>query len=359
MESKSLIRLIIGGVVVLVGMMVLVAAFDLVPIKGSQVGVKETWFDGVKPDPLPPRTYFVLPWERVQEYSVAVQVFTMSGETAYLVQSKDSQDMHLSLSVQYRLDPLKIVQLHKTVGPTGIESTIITPTVQRVVKDEATTREAIEAYAGEGLKKLQDDILKELRSSVELSEHGIIVDNFVIQHIKLDPNYTTEITQRQIAVQKEMRARQEEKAATAEAAKAKAVAQADYETKLVGAKRDKEVQVTQAEADQEQAILKAEGEKQKTVLAAEAEKESAELQASAIKALGEANAEAERLKFSAYSAPGSEVYAKIEVAKSLGASLSGIKGYLPEKMQVFTLGENFMKAVENVVSGSQKPQEVK
>ena len=352
-------------VIIAVGLLSVVITFfaitDIKTIKGSEVGVKEDWWRGVQDEPLRPGTYFVKPWESIQSYSTAVQVFVMNDRSSeesgvgrqtdsYLVQSKDSQDLHLSLQVQWRIDPAQVVTIHKNVGPENIEERLLRPTMLRIVKDEATMREAIDAYSGLGLVELQKAIETDLNNPEgELRARGVIVDSFVIEHIALDPDYVKEITARQIAKQKELRANQEEKAATAEAAKAKAVAQADYETALVEAERDKAVQVLAAEANNEQEVLKAEAEKQKVVLASEAKKESGENEAVAILAIGKATAEAKQLEFAAYGAQGADLYARIQIADAMAEAFGGIKGYLPENMQIFTLGENFLDTVENVV----------
>lgn len=357
------VKLIAAAGVLLLGLITVLMMFDVVTIKGNQVGVKEDWWNGVLVDPLPPKTYFVWPWQRVQEYSTSIQVFVMNDKSpsdgevnkgrhqdSYLVQSSDSQDMHLSLQVQWRIDPTHIIDIHKTVGPDNIEEKLLRPTLLRVVKDEATTRQAIEAYSGEGLVSLQQSIEKDLNSDKgELRLHGIIVDSFVIEHIKLDEEYVKEIKARQVAIQKEKRSIQEEKAAQAEALNAKAMAQADLNKKVVEAERDKQVLVLAAEGENEKAILEAEAAAKKVVLAAQAKKDSGELEAASILALGTANAEAEKLKFTAYSAPGADVYAKIEIAKSMEGAFGNIKGYIPENMTIYTLGDSFMKAVENVV----------
>lgn len=360
------LKLIVVGVVLLFAVIVIFSMFDVVAVKGNQVGVMETWYGGVMNDPLPPKTYFCWPWQRIQTYPTSVQVFVMNDKTveetgagrsqdSYLVQSKDNQDMHLSLQVQWRIDPKHVVTIHKTVGPELIEEKILRPTLLRVVKDEATTREAIQAYSGVGLVELQQDIEKDLNDETgELRNRGIIVDSFVIEHIRLDTEYVGEIKARQVAMMREQRAVQEEKAAQAEALKAKAVAQADLNKAVVEAERDKQVAVLKAEAENEKVILQAEAEKQKVVLAAEAKKEAGELEAQAILAIGTATAESEKLKFTAYSAEGSEVYARIEIAKAMGDAFGNIKGYLPENMQIFTLGENFLQAVENVVNTKPK-----
>lgn len=350
------------GVGALVAIMLFIGwfmLFDIVVIGGSQVGVKETWSSGVLPTPLPSRTYFIYPWERMHVYDVGVNVFEMSDREkvndSYLVQSSDSQDMHLSLQTQWRIDPEHVVNLHKTVGAKGIEERVLRPTLLRVVKNKATTKKAIEAYSGDGLVQLQTEIETELNApDGDLAARGVIVDSFVIEHIKLDADYVKEIAATQVAIQKERRATQEEKAEQAVALKAKASAQADLNKAVVEAERDKQVAVLKAEADAEKSILAAEAEKKKTVLAAEAKKESGELEAASILALGKANAESEKLKYSAYETPGAEVYARIQVANALGQAFGNIKGYIPENMTIYTLGDSFTKAVENIVKAPQK-----
>jgi regulator of protease activity HflC (stomatin/prohibitin superfamily) len=363
------LKLIVGGFAGLMVLCVFALIFDTAKVRGNQVGVKEGWWTGVSNDPLGPGTYFIWPWEKVQVYDAGNQVFVMNDRTpqqgeknkgrdtdSYLVQSSDSQDMHLNLMVQWRIDPAHVVNLHKMVGPDNIEERILRPTMLRVVKDAATVKKALDVYSGAGLVSLQSEIEKALNDPKgELRERGIIIDSFVIEHIKLDPEYVKEITARQVAVMKELRAAQEEKAALAMSLKAKAEARADYEKQVVEAERDAKVKVTAAEAAAQQQVLAAEAEKKKTVLAAEAEKESGELKAAAILAVGKATAESEKLKLSAYSAPGAELFTKIEVAKSLGVAYSGIKGYLPESMNIFTLGNNYQQALENVLSGRAVP----
>jgi regulator of protease activity HflC (stomatin/prohibitin superfamily) len=347
-------KLIVAGVVFVMSVAVFMFVFDTVTINGHSIGVKESWGGGVQENPLTPRTYFVMPWERVYVYPAGVQVFEMSDkekvDDSYLVQSSDSQDMHLSLQTQWHIDPLHVINLHKTVGAKGIEERVLRPTLLTVVKNKATIKKALDAYSGAGLVSLQKEIEDELNDEDgDLRRRGIIVDNFVIEHIKLDSEYVKEITARQVAIQREMRAVQEEKAAQADALKAKAVAQSDLNKAVVEAERDKQVAVLKAEALNETAVLAAEAEKQKTVLAAEAEKESGELKAAAILAIGEAKAKAATLEYTAYGSPGAETYAKIQIAESMSKAFGNIKGYLPENMNVYTLGNSFTDAIENLV----------
>jgi len=365
--------IIIGiGIVLLVA--ILFFTFKFERINGNEIGVRENISSGVSETVIEPSGFFYNSMtDTYYHYDLSSKVFAMNNvgkvPDAYLVQSSDQQDMHISLNIRWRVDKAKVVSIHKSFNAhvgndeeNKLEKLLIRPNVQRIVKNHATKMKAMEAYSGDGLVKLQTEIEADLmNASGELRTSGIIVENFVIEMIALDPNYTAEIKARQIAQQKKLRADEETKAADADALKAKAVAQADLNKAVVEAERDKQVAVLKAEQEAQAQVKAAQANKERTVLAAQAEaeqitvrakaeREAAALQAASIEMLGKANADAQKLKFSAYSAPGAEVFAQIEIAKSLGQSLSGIQGYLPQDMKVNLLTDNFMNSVRSLMN---------
>lgn len=348
--SKKVISLIVFGVVALVMLIGVLIFFKTETVLGHEVGVLETWTGGVQNEILTPRTYFFSPGFLVQviKYDCSSQVFEMSKNNAYPVQSSEGQTMRMELNLRWRLDPQKVISVHKTVR-TDIEEKVVRPVLLRVVKDKATTRKAIDAYSGEGLVSLQNDIQKGLIENQDYLDRGIVVENFVIQHIDLDPAYSEEISKKQIAIQRELRASQEEKAALAEAKKAKAEAQANYEKSVVEAERDKQVGVLEAEKTSEQEVLRAEAQKKKTVLEAEAEKEAGILRAQGIIALGEAEAKTKRLQMEAYSAAGAERFVQMEISKNMSQAFQNIRGYLPESMKINVLSESFDKGIRAIM----------
>jgi regulator of protease activity HflC (stomatin/prohibitin superfamily) len=336
-------------------------------IGGDEVAVKETWDQGVINEVFGPKTYTLFPafTQKMYPYKISQQVYVMNddpndyaeGRTkdSYLVQSSDQQDMRISLAIQWRRDPLKIVELHKTVRD-NVEEKVLRPELQRIVKDKATVRTALEAYSGTGLVHLQNDILTALREPQgELAKRGILVDNFVIQHIGLDPTYVKEITERQVAIQARLKNIEQTKAAEAAAEKAKAEARANYERMVVEADRDKQVGILSAEKEAEQQVLAAEASKKRTVLGAEAEKEAGELRAQAILSVGNAEAEAIKQKMLAYASSGSENYVKMEVAKSLSSAYQNISGYLPSDMNIMLLSQSYQGAV-NLLANPYTPK---
>jgi len=371
------IKTIFGGLILIAAFVITLTLVNWETVRGYEIGVKETWGDGVIEEPLQPGVHWMWPAysQKIFKYEVNQQVFVMNDNKqdfaegrdadAYQVQSADQQDMTISLTVQWRRDPLKIVEMHKSVRD-DVEERLIRPEVMRTVKDAATTRVALVAYAGVGLVTLQTEIEDILRDPQgELRTRGIIVDTFVIEKIKLDPEYTAEIKAKQVAIQRTLRNREEEKAAVANAEKAKAEAQADYETQVVQAERDKMKGILEFEKEAAQIVLAAEAAKQQVELAASAEKarnvleaegdmEAGNLRAQAILALGKAEAEATQLKMAAYATSGADAFVTMQVAGSMEGAFSGIKGYIPEGMTIDVLAESFVQGVQLVVDPTKK-----
>jgi regulator of protease activity HflC (stomatin/prohibitin superfamily) len=366
------IKTILGGIVFFALLVVTLLLINWETVRGYEIGVKETWGEGVIEEPLQPGVHWMWPAysQKIYKYPVNQQVFVMNDNKedfaegrdadAYEVQSADQQTMWISLTVQWRIDPLKVVSLHKTVRD-AMEERLIRPEVMLTVKNAATERTALTAYSGAGLVALQTEIEGKLRDEDgELRTRGIIVDTFVIERIKLDPQYTDEIKAKQVAIQRTLRNQEEEKAAVAAAAKAKAEAQADYEKQVVEAERDKQKGILEAEKEAEQMVLAAEAEKRKIELQAEAEKAKRVLEAEGLKeadilrsvgilAVGEAEAEATQLKMAAYATSGADAYVTMQVAESMKGAYAGVKGWVPENMTIDVISDNFVDGIQMVV----------
>ena len=275
---------------------------------------------------------------------------------SYLVQSADQQDMRIASNLRWRIDPTKVVAYHKNIR-IHPEEKIIRPDMLRIIKNNATTQTAMVAYSGTGLVALQDVILKDLKKDLEAY---LVIDNYAIEHIGLDPKYIEPIVIRQVAMQEKLAADEKTKAATAKALQAQAEAQADLNKRVVEAERDKKVAILmaeqeaqkvilKAEADNKQVVLQAEAAKQQVVLSAEGEKQAGENRGAAILAIGKAEAEAQKLKLSAYAVQGSEAFVQIEVAKHMSEAFKNIQGYLPGDMKINMLSTSFIDSVKQVM----------
>ena len=185
---KQIISLVVAGLVLIALVVASVFIVDISTVEGNELGVKETWDGGVIAESLQPKTYVLFPGftQKVFKYDMSSQVFVMNDQAndtygegrrrdSYLVQSSEGQDMRISLNIRWRRDPDFVVDMHKTVRG-NVEEKILRPELMRVVKDQATTRTALNAYSGEGLVKLQSDISSALMShEAELRKRGVIV----------------------------------------------------------------------------------------------------------------------------------------------------------------------------------------
>lgn len=356
--GSGIAKLATIGIILAILAVVAMCSIKWETVKGNELGIKETFSGGVQTNVLQPKTYML--WrgfEDIIQYDVSSKVYDLQ---AYKVQSVEGQDLKIDLSLRWRIDPARLVEIHKTLRE-NIEKKVIESAVQRIVKDEATKLRAIDAYSGTNLvnlqKSIQDDLL---RPESEIRSRGVIVENFVIKHIELDEKYVDVIKRKQVATQEQAAAVEEQKAAEAKALVAKATAQADMNKKVVEAERDAKVQVLAAEADQkktvlaatadqEKAILAAKGEQQKSTLESEGKMQAALNEAKGIEALGRAKAEAQRLQLQAYDVKGADAYVKVEVAKSVAQGMQNIKGFLPSNMNVSVVGGDILKAVDSLI----------
>jgi regulator of protease activity HflC (stomatin/prohibitin superfamily) len=350
-------RLITIGIVLAIICIMALTLLKWETVKGNQVGIKET-MSGIQTNILFPRTYFL--WrgfEDIITYDASAQVYDL---THYKVQSVEGQDLIIDLSIRYRIDTAKLYTIHTTLRE-DFNKKVIEPAVQRIVKDEGTKLRAIDAYSGTNLVQLQNAIEGDLtRPESDMRQRGFIVEAFVIRHIELDSNYVAEIKKKQTATQQQLRAVEEEKAATAEALVAKAKAQADLNKAVVEAERDAKVQVLKAQADnervilaakaeQEQAILKAKGEQQRFTLEAEGKMQAAISEAKGIEALGKAKADAQRQLLESFKVDGADAYVTVEVSKNVAQGMQNINGFLPANMSVSVIGEDILKTVKTLV----------
>jgi len=357
---------VVGGILfAILTIITFTVLVEIETVHGNEIAVLETWGGGVDDQVYQPKTYIRFPGflYTFYPYDMSSQVYVMNDlastvefaqgreKDSYKVQSTEGQDMRISMNVRWRLDPDKLVHLHKTVRE-NFEEKILRPALLRTVKDHSTVMEAIAAYSGAGLVELQSHIQQALADKDGIvRQQGLVVENFVIEGIELDEKYIGEIRARQVAIQAELRAHQEEKAALAEANKAEAEAQADLKRQVVAAERDKQVGILAAEKAKQERVLAAEADKQEQVLKSEGERLSGENKAAAIVAIGDAEAHAKQVQLEAWAVDGAENFVKIEIAKSMAQAFENINGYLPGDMNITMLSSNFMSSLRAVMNG--------
>lgn len=386
----------VAGLISIVGLVaVLVIGFLVVgfsTVEGNEVGVKETWGDGVVAEPLTPKTYILIPafTQKIYTYPTSGQVFVMNSKSSkdesfangrrfdtLEVNSLDNQKVHFNLIVTWRINPTSVVQLHKNYRD-NIEERLIRPEVVRSVGTRATLQNAIDLYSGEKLNTLRSEVEVELKSLTgKLGTSGVVVDSFVIEKPEFpNQDYVKAIEARQLAIITESQAKEQQKAnlALAEAAKAKALTKqnedvvaaetaakktvidqqaASDKAVIEAAANAKNLIVTQ-NAESEKVVIAARAEAARNVAISEAQKQAEINRAAGIEAVGRAEAEAKKLLLSSYAVPGSDLYTRIQVATSLATSFAGVKGYLPQGVTYNTVASDFDKGVSLLVAPATK-----
>ena len=135
----------------------------------------------------------------VDIYDLTVQKFEVPAQSS----TKDLQDLSARFAINFRLDPLLVVEIRRKQGTlANIVSKIIAPQTQESFKIAAARRTVEEAITKRNqLKQDFDDAL-----SQRLKEYGIIVLDTSVVDLDFSPEFAKAVEEKQIAEQRAKRA---------------------------------------------------------------------------------------------------------------------------------------------------------
>ena len=159
----------------------------------------------------------------VDIYDVTVQKFEVPAESS----TKDLQDLKARFAINFRLDPIRIVEIRRKQGTLqNIVAKIIAPQTQESFKVAAARRTVEEAITKR--TELKEDFDDALGSRLE--KYGIIVLDTSVVDLNFSPEFAKAVEEKQIAEQKARRAvyiaREAEQEAQADINRAKGKAEA-------------------------------------------------------------------------------------------------------------------------------------
>lgn len=135
----------------------------------------------------------------VDVYDVTVQKFAVPAQSS----TKDLQDLSASFAINFRLDPLKVVEIRRTQGTLqNIVAKIIAPQTQESFKVAAAKRTVEEAITKR--TELKDDFDNALITRLE--KYGIIVLDTSVVDLAFSPEFARAVEEKQIAEQRAQRA---------------------------------------------------------------------------------------------------------------------------------------------------------
>lgn len=208
---------------VLVGILALVGLNSFMIINPGEAGVISVLGkaqDGVLLEGLHLKPPLV---SKVDVYDVTVQKFEVPAQSS----TKDLQDLSASFAINFRLDPIEVVNIRRTQGTLqNIVSKIIAPQTQESFKIAAARRTVEEAITKrDELKQDFDMALGE-----RLNKYGIIVLDTSVVDLAFSPEFSRAVEEKQIAEQRAQRAvyvaREAEQEAEANVNRAKGQAEA-------------------------------------------------------------------------------------------------------------------------------------
>lgn len=267
----------------------------IVVVPSGYAGVRVSQISGTRPGTLYPGVHLVKPMvDEVVLYDVRDRVYTTAGgeepmkkgevkekaPEAFRVQSREGLGVGMSITVRYRLDAQRLDHIHANVAQ-PVEQEIVPPVVASIF------REIVPRYTVREVFAVKRDELTRLASDAitrRLAQDGIVVKEVMVRDIILPPEYAkgleqllmkeqhneglkyeTEIQEKQVRIAE----------LQAEAAKARQVkqAEADAQTRVLGAKGEADSMKYLLPLKQqqiEQTRLEAEAQKESTVKNAEA-----------------------------------------------------------------------------------------
>ncbi|MDM9581901.1 MULTISPECIES: prohibitin family protein [unclassified Nostoc] len=159
----------------------------------------------------------------IDVYDLTVQKFEVPAESS----TKDLQNLSARFAINFRLDPIKVVEVRRKQGTlANIVSKIIAPQTQEAFKIAAARRTVEEAITKRS--ELKEDFDNALGD--RLDKYGIIVLDTSVVDLAFSPEFARAVEEKQIAEQRAQRAvyvaREAEQEAQADINRAKGRAEA-------------------------------------------------------------------------------------------------------------------------------------
>ncbi len=183
--KKSLMGRIIATAIVL--FVVLSIANPVTVIPAGHVGVKD-FFGNVSSTVLQPGINLVVPFTRVIKISTQTQEMMEEADTP----SKEGLIIKLNVSLLYRLNPAKAVDIYKTVAG-DYRKVIVEPQLRSAVREVTASYEAKALYSAER-ERIASEIMN-LYTKIT-KDRGIITDQLLLRSIGLPATLATAIQEK-------------------------------------------------------------------------------------------------------------------------------------------------------------------
>lgn len=199
MQSQSTPNLqpLIGGIIA--ALIVLLGFSSFVIINPGQAGVLSI-LGKAQDGSLLEGIHFKPPLiSQVDVYDVTVQKFEVPAQSS----TKDLQELTASFAINFRLDPIQVVDIRREQGTLqNVVAKIIAPQTQEAFKTAAALRTVEESITKRA--ELKEDFDRALNERLE--KYGIIVLDTSVVDLTFSPEFARAVEEKQIAEQRAQRA---------------------------------------------------------------------------------------------------------------------------------------------------------
>ena len=170
--------------------------------QGTEIGVKFNKLTGTE-SLIPPGQTTILMWQ-IHDWYVfdqKLQVLTMAGDEALDFKTKDGNDIHVDVTIQWRIGNQKAAELLRAVGPSvdDISRGIVRPIARSIPRDALNELTSEEFY--DSARRSEKEDLAQQWLAASLEPYGLVSERVILQDYRFDKEYQGAIDAKKVADQ--------------------------------------------------------------------------------------------------------------------------------------------------------------
>jgi regulator of protease activity HflC (stomatin/prohibitin superfamily) len=199
--------IVLGGLAILI---IVLLAKTILIIDAGEMAVIFNQVSGDLSTRYPGTNILIPGLQKEVMYDTRVQTYTMAatfaegepkGDDAIETLTKDGQIVKMDLSVRFHIDPTRLPNLHREIGPDYINK-VVRPEIRNQIRLAVSAYPVTEVYTEKRQEiqfQTQDNLKRKFRASY------LILDEVLIRNIRFSTEFEKAIEQKQIAQQEAQR----------------------------------------------------------------------------------------------------------------------------------------------------------
>lgn len=201
---------------------------------------------------------FIGPWQEIRTESIRVQRARFDNVSGF---SAETQDVIISTTVNYQVDPGAVEFLYRTVGPNWFDI-LVEPRINQYFKAETVKYNTVDIAPN------RETIRENVRAALaaDLRDFSVTVQDLLIDNVDFNADFKRSIEEKQIAAQNALREEERIEQAKAEAIQAEERAKGEARAVEARAEGDANAEIERARGNAEAIRLRAQAQADANVL---------------------------------------------------------------------------------------------